>query len=127
MAQTKEERQAYQRAWCKRRPEKRKIYYDRWYAHSKYHKRLSDREWDYLNKVQAMMYYSSGIPICRRCGAQDMDVLCIDHIEGGGTKHRRLVGSSGAEFAFWLIKQGFPEGYQVLCANCNTRKSKLEN
>lgn len=48
---------------------------------------------------------------------EDVRCLTIDHINGGGTKHRKSLGLS--RFNFWLRNHGFPEGYQVLCWNCN--------
>jgi hypothetical protein len=55
----------------------------------------------------------------------DIEVLSIDHINGGGGKHRKeLKGKSGHGFYLWLIQQGFPKGYRVLCWNCQ-HKEKL--
>jgi hypothetical protein len=48
--------------------------------------------------------------------------LALDHISGGGAIHRKEIGG-GADFYRWLIKSGFPPGYQVLCHNCNLAKS----
>lgn len=62
-----------------------------------------------------------GGPKCVRCGETDPDVLQLDHINGGGTQHRKEIGEP---LPHWLRKQGFPPGYQVLCANCNTKKAR---
>lgn len=59
---------------------------------------------------------------CSCCGEPCIQFLTIDHIEGGGTKHRKVVGRSSADFHNWLIKNGFPTGFQVLCFNCNCAK-----
>jgi len=58
---------------------------------------------------------------CACCGEQEMMFLAIDHIGGGGTKHRASLGDAGRGSTFyrWLTKQGFPPGYRVLCHNCN--------
>jgi len=49
-----------------------------------------------------------------------LEALQLDHINGGGYKeHQRLGVSGGDGFYRWLIKNNYPEGYQVLCANCN--------
>jgi hypothetical protein len=61
-----------------------------------------------------------GGPKCKGCGNEDVRVLQIDHIDGGGTKHHKEVGLG--RMYKWLKKRGFPPGYQVLCANCNTIK-----
>lgn len=53
------------------------------------------------------------------CEIDDIDVLTIDHINNDGHKHRELVG---VKMYRWLVQNNFPEGFQVLCANCNLKK-----
>ena len=56
---------------------------------------------------------------CACCGQTNIDLLCIDHIHGGGCKHRRATGiKCGAEFYRQIRNDGFPNDYQVLCYNC---------
>ncbi len=50
---------------------------------------------------------------------RDMDVLTIDHINGGGLKEVRKYGAAIYER---LKRNGFPKGYQVLCWNCQMKK-----
>jgi hypothetical protein len=57
---------------------------------------------------------------CACCGESNMEFLAVDHINGGGNKHRTELGRSVARhFYRWLKKHGFPDGYRVLCHNCN--------
>ena len=56
---------------------------------------------------------------CQCCGEDNREFLCIDHIEGGGTQHRKELGKGGRSFYIWLIKNDYPEGYRTLCHNCN--------
>jgi hypothetical protein len=58
---------------------------------------------------------------CSCCGESHQEFLTIDHINGGGTKHRREIGAGeGVRFYRWLKQQGFPQNdYQCLCMNCN--------
>ena len=56
---------------------------------------------------------------CVCCGESRFEFLSVDHTEGGGTRHRRESGLRGAAIIGWLIKEGFPEGFRVLCHNCN--------
>jgi hypothetical protein len=59
--------------------------------------------------------------VCQCCGEDVLEFLCIDHIEGGGTAMRREgVHRGGRHFYEWLKRNGFPDGYQVLCHNCNS-------
>jgi hypothetical protein len=55
---------------------------------------------------------------CLGCKEDVFEFLTIDHINGGGGRHRAEVGS-GNRFYRWLIKNGFPEGFRTLCYNCN--------
>jgi hypothetical protein len=41
--------------------------------------------------------------------------LAIDHIKGGGSKHRKEV----RHLYSWLRREGFPSGFRILCHNCN--------
>lgn len=52
---------------------------------------------------------------CVRCSNNDIRVLQIDHIDGGGTKEVKTIGLLKM---FQKILSGSP-GYQCLCANCN--------
>lgn len=72
-------------------------------------------------------YASKKIPSCICCGLTDIDILAIDHINGGGNAHRKQLGKLGG-YAFyrWLQKNNYPEGYQVLCFNCNMKKRMTE-
>ena len=61
---------------------------------------------------------------CQCCGEAHFEFLCIDHIKGGGNKHRRELGlTAGYAFYSWLKTQGYPkDDFRCLCNNCNTSK-----
>lgn len=66
-------------------------------------------------------HYSSGATQCSACGEDDLAVLTIDHIGGGGRSHLKSISPGmrrGRKFYQWLIRNQFPQGYQVLCFNC---------
>jgi len=75
-------------------------------------------------RVAALKHYGGDSPCCKCCGETTLVFLCIDHIEGKGNSHRREVGEGGS-FTAWLRRNGFPEGFQILCWNCNSAKSIL--
>lgn len=78
-----------------------------------------------LERHEALIHYSStAILGCDMCGEQDEIVLTIDHINGGGTQHRKTLGWWGSNMYHWLKSQNWPEGYRVLCANCQMRSRK---
>ena len=70
-------------------------------------------------KQVVFTHYSGGTPkcACSGCNEKFFEFLCIDHVNGGGNKHRKTI--SGSIYP-WLIKNNFPPGYRVLCHNCNS-------
>jgi hypothetical protein len=78
-------------------------------------------------KMLVLRHYSDGgDPECSCCGELNPVFLAIDHTDGDGNKHRRELGLKGGyAFYLWLIHEGFPEGYRVLCHNCNMAMATL--
>ena len=68
-----------------------------------------------------MMYYSNNDIrcMCKGCNETAIEFMSIDHINGGGSKHRKIIGGAGHDTYIWLIRNNFPEGFRVLCHNCN--------
>ena len=77
---------------------------------------------EYALRVEALRHYSDNTMQCACCGESEIDFLALDHINGGGGKHRKEVGR-GYRFIRWLQKNNYPDGFQVLCHNCNQAKS----
>lgn len=73
-------------------------------------------------RLQVLTHYSNGTPKCICCGESHYEFLTIDHKNGKGAKHRREIGIGGGVIYYWLIKNNFPDGFQVLCYNCNVCK-----
>lgn len=81
-------------------------------------------------KLRVLSHYGGTPPVCadpyhiheKPFGL--VDALSIDHVEGGGAAHRRSLGKGkeGSQFYTWLVAQGFPAGFQVLCMNCQWLK-----
>lgn len=69
------------------------------------------------DKLKVISHYSNGTNKCECCSEKYYEFLTIDHIKGGGHKHRKQVGYS--KIYIWLIRNHFPIGYRVLCMNCN--------
>jgi hypothetical protein len=76
-------------------------------------------------REEVLTYYSpTSPPSCACCGATAN--LGIDHIKGDGARHRQELSGNprdGSGIHTWLIRNGFPPGYQVLCRSCNSSKS----
>lgn len=59
---------------------------------------------------------------CACCGEAQNEFLSIDHIDGGGREHRRQIGTGANVLYHWLRKNDYPEGFRVLCHNCNAAR-----
>ena len=103
-------------------------YYKTYYAENKERIKAKTRYWNRKIKLLVFSAYSkNGIPQCVRCGITDTDILTIDHINGGGNQHRKQLNvGSGTHFFYWLRRNEYPNGYQVLCWNCNVKKRFTE-
>ena len=99
-----------------------KIIRDRHYNKNKNEILKTQREKHKNNRVEILKYYSNGNPRCACCDETALQFLAIDHIKGGGNKHKQKLKRRGTEFAHWLIKNNFPKGFQILCHNCNMAK-----
>lgn len=79
-------------------------------------------------KLETFQHYSGDSPKCACCGESHLEFLTIDHMNGGGSKHRRELNKSnkhspgGLAFYYWLRRNNYPSGFQVLCFNCNCAK-----
>lgn len=73
-------------------------------------------------RLLVLSHYSNGELKCACCGESEYLFLTIDHINGGGRKHRDDIHHGHLEI--WLIMNNFPEGYQILCSNCNTGRAR---
>ena len=84
------------------------------------------KRWRQANRLAALHHYGGPNPICACCKEPNIGFLTLDHINGGGTKHRKTSSSSGqnqGNYFFKILKDlGYPPDYQVLCYNCNTGK-----
>jgi hypothetical protein len=79
-------------------------------------KRVEDRRLEL--RIEVLDHYSGGDPRCALCGEDHFEFLALDHINGGGNKHRKKVGN--CQLVYQELKRlGFPDGYRVLCHNCN--------
>jgi len=67
-------------------------------------------------RVRVIQHYGGR---CRCCGETALPFLALDHINGDGNTNRKIAGGTGTTFYLWVEKNGYPEGFQVLCHNCN--------
>lgn len=76
---------------------------------------------DYYRTVRdkVINHYSKGKNECACCGEKEPKFLALDHINGGGKKHRKEIKINLYQ---WCLMNGYPKGFQVLCHNCNMAK-----
>lgn len=89
-----------------------------YYADNADRKRAQQRDRAATRKARVIEAYGGK---CACCGETVIPFLTIDHIANNGAEHRREIGGSSSIY-WWLVNQGFPEGFQVLCWNCNAAK-----
>jgi hypothetical protein len=73
-------------------------------------------------RLRVLDHYSHGkakcaCPNCPEHTNPHIEFLSIDHIGGGGSAHRRAMKRQ--DIYSWLIKHKYPDGFRVLCHNCN--------
>lgn len=62
---------------------------------------------------------------CACCGESTPVFLSIDHTNGDGAEHRRQLkeqgtfAGAGVGLYRWLRSNGYPDGFRLLCHNCN--------
>lgn len=95
----------------------------KWREENREHVRESKQNWRQRLKLEVLSHYSKGKLRCACCGTEGTVFLTLDHIKGGGNRHRKEVG--GSMMYKYLIRVGYPLGYQVLCWNCNAAKHIL--
>lgn len=74
-------------------------------------------------KEDVFLHYGGGVIQCAGCGFTDIRALDLDHVNNDGAEHRRTISGNrtqaGASTYRWVKNNNYPEGFQVLCRNCN--------
>jgi len=78
----------------------------------RYNKRA--RNYRLATKIKLFAHYGGK---CACCGENVLEFLTLDHKNGGGTNHRR--GMSNHQIYLEVIRNNYPDEFQVLCYNCN--------
>ena len=120
-----EKAREYERRWRAANLEKARETQRRWRIANREYLRARRRRYSDALRQEVFGHYGSE---CACCGATEN--LTIDHVNGGGGEHRAaLFGTgkvAGVRFWLWLIKNGFPPGFQSLCWPCNSSKANRD-
>jgi len=82
------------------------------------------REWNKKRREIVIFHYGGK---CMCCGESNIEFLTMDHINNDGAKHRKELKENGHIHIYdWIIKNDFPDTFQVLCMNCNWAKGKYK-
>ena len=77
-------------------------------------------------KVREAVFAAYGGYVCACCGETERKFLTLDHINNDGAADRIKIAGKRSAAGFptysFLVRKGFPSGYQVLCMNCNYGK-----
>lgn len=87
------------------------------------------------HRLKDRAYEAYGGYRCVCCGEGEPTMLSFDHINEDGAKHRLEQlkvrrptsldkGSSGDTLYRWLKNNNYPDGFQILCYNCNISKHR---
>lgn len=74
-------------------------------------------------RMIVLQHYSRDVPQCACCGELIYDFLTMDHVDGK-KKWNHDLSYGGRKLYRWLINNNFPDGFQVLCCNCNFARSR---
>jgi len=85
--------------------------------------RESRRKKYHAERMEIIAHYSNGQECCQGCGCSDVRVLTVDHIKNNGNEHRALDPSANKIYK-WLLRNGLPTGFQILCWNCQFIKKQ---
>lgn len=80
--------------------------------------------WYHKERRAAIQHYGGQ---CACCGESEPKFLALDHVNGGGSKHRRENDDGsprnstrgGYGMVAWAKRNGYPATLRVLCHNCN--------
>jgi len=122
----------YQRKWLQSEKgiayKKRHKYYMKEWRKNNHERFLKNQKQAGKNIRMEVLRHYSDPPECSCCGETEYLFLHIDHINGDGAEHRKLMSKEfgrkqgGNDLLYWLKKHNYPPGFQILCANCNLGK-----
>lgn len=111
------DRKEYSRKYYQKNKKKIREFYKEWYAKNGEAFRKRIREHQKVVKLIVIKHYSNDKNCCACCSENRIEFLTIDHKKGDGNEHRKKHKSN--HIYEWLIKNGFPKEFRVLCMNCN--------
>lgn len=79
---------------------------------------------EYRQKIKQMIFDHYG-SACACCFEDNIAFLSIDHVNNDGYLDKSNARRAGGRNLYnKVIKEGYPNNYQVLCMNCNHAKAR---
>jgi hypothetical protein len=105
------------REWQERNPEKVRAYAKKWRLGNR-EKHLKNNK-DYKDRLRDECFEAYGGK-CFCCGVTEKEFLAMDHVFGGGNKHRKEEKiRGGGTIHLYLKRRGYPATFRLSCHNCN--------
>uniref|UniRef100_A0A6M3IW04 Uncharacterized protein n=1 Tax=viral metagenome TaxID=1070528 RepID=A0A6M3IW04_9ZZZZ len=113
---TRPEYKTYRRKYWEENKEELNAQKRKYYAINKQgkEKKLASQK-RYRQKLRNLVLNHYG-KVCECCGESHIEFLGIDHILGGGSRHKKEIQG---RLYYWLVNNNFPTGFRILCHNCN--------
>jgi hypothetical protein len=101
--------------WSRNNPDKERAWRKAWESRQAEPNSGRVRRYQEKRRLELFMAYGNR---CECCGESNHAFLSIDHINGGGRRHRAEIGSGN--LYGWLKARGYPtDNFRLLCYNCN--------
>ena len=111
-----EKKIAYNREYSKKNPSVSKRYKAKNKENLSKKRKINEQQ----KRLEVVNHYGGK---CACCGESRIEFLALDHINNDGNVMRKTVHPpSGYGLYIWIIKNNYPDFFQVLCHNCNIAK-----
>lgn len=130
MSRDLENNRRWQREYRKKHPENKernRLHSKKWRENNLARSHELTRRYRDKVKLEVFTHYARNGKIECSCSFNNIDALCLDHVNDNGAEHRRSTSGpkmGGINFYKYIRANGYPEDLQILCANCNLIKEK---
>ena len=81
-------------AWAKENPEKASRNKRNYVLRHPERRKMSSKAYNARKRMEALTHYGGNPPRCACCGESHVEFLSIDHINGGGRRHKKKIVSA---------------------------------
>jgi hypothetical protein len=120
VATHKEQHAATCKRWAKENKKKMDEYYAQWRSENRVNIRKVNKEYKDRLRQECFAAYGGR---CFCCGEARWEFLAMDHVKGGGNKHRKAEKlRGGGMIHLYLKRRGYPKDFRLSCSNCNSAR-----